>query len=96
MINRAKNLLNFHHNISAYRLHTNKNHYEILAVPKDSTFKQIKSQYLSQAKIYHPDISKAHSHLYSDLQEAYKALSNVESRKKYDLSLGIKHSNWEK
>jgi DnaJ-class molecular chaperone len=46
--------------------------------------------------MYHPDLSKDTSDLYQQIQAAYKVLINPEARKKYDLSLGIQNSIWEK
>lgn len=46
--------------------------------------------------MYHPDVSSNTEDFYQDIQSAYKVLINPDTRKKYDLSLGIQFSSWEK
>lgn len=75
-----------------------KNHYQILEIARDATVEQIKKAYFVMAKKYHPDspsdpgsgraggneteIKKFHK-----VAEAYKILSDKDSRKAYDLTL---------
>jgi len=65
-----------------------KNHYQILCIERDATAEQIKKAYFEMAKKYHPDsgdeteIKKFH-----EVAEAYKILSDKDSRKAYDLTL---------
>lgn len=61
-----------------------------------ASFKSIKEQYILKSKIYHPDVAKDTQQVYHQIQSAYKVLSSPDSRKKYDLSLGIQNSLWEK
>lgn len=61
-----------------------------------ANFKEIKEQYIIKSKIYHPDIAKDTQQIYHQVQSAYKVLINPDTRKKYDLSLGIQNSLWEK
>lgn len=44
----------------------------------------------------HPDQAQDTSDAYHEIQKAYKTLINPELRKKYDLSLGIRNSEWER
>jgi len=44
--------------------------------------------------MYHPDLCAKAEDRYQEIQRAYKVLINVQSRKVYDLSLGIQHSPW--
>ena len=49
------------------------------------TQEQIKQAYREQAKKYHPDINNTSSEeRFKDINEAYKVLSNISSKKKYD------------
>jgi curved DNA-binding protein CbpA len=67
-----------------------------LEVDEGANFKEIREKYLVSSKMYHPDISPKAEDRYYDIQRAYKVLMNPQSRKLYDLSLGIQHSPWEK
>lgn len=65
-----------------------KNHYEILGIKRLATSEEVKKAYFVMAKKYHPDsgdeteIKKFH-----EVAEAYKVLSDKDSRKAYDLTL---------
>lgn len=61
-----------------------------------ANFKEIKEKYILKSKIYHPDVAKDTQQIYHQIQSAYRVLISPESRKKYDLSLGIQTSLWEK
>lgn len=67
------------------------NYYEILKVSKTASQQEIRDSYKSLIKKYHPDIYTG-NHEYAEkitkeLNDAYKTLSNEETRKEYDLSL---------
>ena len=72
------------------------NHYDILKVQEQASFKEIKEKYIYQSKKYHPDVSPETAERYYKIQEAYQVLSNPGRRKKYDLGLGIRDSLWER
>ena len=66
-----------------------KDYFELLEVTKDSTKDEIKKSFMAKALVYHPDKAKTdvqrniHTRLYTDLQEAYRILTNDEARKQY-------------
>lgn len=65
-----------------------KDYYKILGLSTSkATNEEIKQAYREQAKKYHPDINsdnKFSEERFKDINEAYKVLSNMASRKKYD------------
>lgn len=68
-----------------------KNYYKILGLEKNikSTQEEIKSAYRTQAKKYHPDVNvnnKNAEERFKDINEAYKVLSDLTQKKKYDRS----------
>ncbi|MFH1410618.1 MAG: J domain-containing protein, partial [Patescibacteria group bacterium] len=66
-----------------------KNFYEILGVMCDANAEQIKKAYFVMAKKYHPDSGdESEVKKFHEVAEAYKVLSDPESRKVYDLTLG--------
>lgn len=73
-----------------------RSHYEELGVGEGAGFKEVKDSYLLLSKRYHPDVSPQSHEQYQRIQTAYKVLISPDQRKKYDLSLGISHSLWEK
>lgn len=71
-----------------------KNYYNVLDLPTDCSFDEIKKHYIEKVKHYHPDryshmsltkelMSKINE-IFKLIQVAYKTLSNPESRKNYD------------
>lgn len=67
------------------------NYYEILKVSQTASQQEIRDSYKNLIKKYHPDIYTG-NHEYAEkitkeLNDAYKTLSNKETRKEYDLSL---------
>jgi curved DNA-binding protein CbpA len=70
-----------------------KDHYKTLGIKRSATPEEVKKAYFEMAKKYHPDsgdeteIKKFH-----EVAEAYKVLSEPESRKAYDISLGAVES----
>lgn len=68
-----------------------KNYYKILGLEKNikSTQEEIKSAYRTQAKKYHPDVNvnnKNAEERFKDINEAYKVLSDLTQKKRYDRS----------
>ncbi len=68
-----------------------KDYYELLGLPRDVNLKmpQIKSAFMAKAMVWHPDKAPTeeaipiYTKVYEDLQQAYKILSNDESRRQY-------------
>ncbi len=68
-------------------------YYKILGVSKNASVSEIKKAYRKLIKIYHPDIyGNGKSDFVRLLNEAYKILSNPETRKIYDEK---NHSFWD-
>jgi DnaJ-class molecular chaperone len=70
-----------------------KNFYEILGVKRDATQKEIKKAFHGLSKKHHPDHGvgekekeKKHK-IMREITEAYATISDVDKRKKYDISL---------
>ena len=65
-----------------------KDYYKILGLENNKVnASEIKSAYREQAKKYHPDINSESSfseERFKDINEAYKVLSDVNARRKYD------------
>lgn len=65
-----------------------KDYYKILALETNKVnLDEIKVAYREQAKKFHPDVNKGNTKAeerFKDINEAYKILSNSQSRKKYD------------
>ncbi|MEG0552150.1 MAG: DnaJ domain-containing protein [Carnobacterium sp.] len=67
-----------------------KNHYITLGISKNATQELIKDAYRKLSKKHHPDVSggnKDSERLFLEIQEAYKVLKDVASRKAYDTQL---------
>ncbi|XP_073013305.1 NAD(P)H-quinone oxidoreductase subunit T, chloroplastic [Typha latifolia] len=69
----------------------NESHYQFLGVPVEADMEEIKAAYRRLSKEYHPDTTtlplKAASEKFIQLREAYKVLSNDNSRRFYDWTL---------
>lgn len=65
---------------------TFKDYYKILGIESVKvSSEEIKLAYRNQAKKFHPDINKESTgEIIKDINEAYKVLSNPQSKKKYD------------
>lgn len=65
---------------------TFKDYYKILGIDSVKvSSEEIKTAYRNQAKKFHPDINKESTgEIIKDINEAYKILSNPQSKKKYD------------
>jgi curved DNA-binding protein CbpA len=64
-----------------------KNHYRILGVKADATQEEIKKSYRKLAFKFHPDKNNgdlAVSDRFTEIQEAYQILSNIQKRKTFD------------
>ena len=67
-----------------------ESHYKTLGIKPDATPEHIKKAYFVMAKKYHPDAGdKTEIGKFHEVARAYKVLSDRETRKVYDLSLGI-------
>jgi len=68
------------------------NYYQILGVATNASQEEIKKRYLKLARRYHPDMKPGDEEAakkFARITEAYRVLSNVDSRYVYDLELGI-------
>ena len=74
-----------------------KNYYEILEVHPKASQEIIKKAYQTLAKKYHPDTSQLSYDIslkkMTELNEAYKVLSNSQKRQEYDKSFNYNHKN---
>ncbi len=65
-----------------------KDYYKILGLSTNKvTMAQIKTAYREQAKKYHPDVNindKKFEERFKDINEAYKVLSDISSKRRYD------------
>lgn len=65
-----------------------KDYYKILGLDDNKvTIDEIKSAYREQAKKYHPDVNSGDERIeerFKDIAEAYRNLSDIASRRKYD------------
>lgn len=77
------------------------NYYQILELPRNASFKDIKAQFRKLSKQYHPDLN---SHLTGKEKEendkkyvlmllAYDTLKDVKAKREYDASLGLRKNN---
>ncbi len=70
-----------------------KTHYEVLGIPEEATHDEIKKRYREMARKYHPDVARDKemaTQIFSLITEAYKTLSDEDSRKTYDAELSLK------
>ena len=81
---------------------TFKDYYKILGIDNIKvTNEEIKTAYRNQAKKFHPDINKESTgEIIKDINEAYKILSNPQTKKKSEvLSTSVKSvwcfANWD-
>ncbi len=69
-----------------------QNYYKILGIDVDASVEEVKKAYLELARKYHPDRNPDREEIgrkFSEVNEAYRTLSNSDSRYAYDLELGI-------
>ncbi len=75
----------------------NRTYYDILGVSSDATFEEITNAKNTLAKVYHPDANIKNNidttSYMQEILEAYRTLSNPDSRRKYDIKIfgGRKH-----
>lgn len=75
-------------------LHTDKDYYKILNIPKNADTKEIRKAYLNFTKMYHPDKQgqlseeqqKKNDEKMSEINEAYETLSDEGKRREYDMA----------
>ena len=73
-----------------------RNFYEVLGVPQNATIEQIKKKYRELAHKYHPDVAKDHNlgqKVFSQINQAYRELSDPEKRAAYNQSLEADRQN---
>ena len=62
-----------------------KDYYKILGLENNRVSQdEIKIAFRDQAKKYHPDVNNDTEERFKDINEAYKVLSGVQSKRKYD------------
>lgn len=65
-----------------------KDYYKVLGLETNKvTAEEIKTAYREQAKKYHPDVNvgdKRSEERFKDINEAYKLLSQTQTKRKYD------------
>ena len=78
-------------------MHTARNHYEVMGLPRNATVAQIKRRYKQLVRKYHPDVAtdKEMAHrLFIQITEAYQALSDPVRRKAYDETLKMEDTHF--
>ena len=70
-----------------------RTYYDILGVSREATLQEITSAKNALAKVYHPDANMNQgidtTACMQEILEAYRVLSNPESRHEYDKELGV-------
>jgi curved DNA-binding protein CbpA len=61
--------------------------YQLLELPRHATLDDIKQQYRKLSLLYHPDKKTGDQEKYTQINLAYRVLSNDKKRKKYDNAL---------
>lgn len=76
----------------------NVNHYEVLGVKPDASFKDIKKAYRDLAMQYHPDVCKAPNcaSKFIEITEAYEVLIDKDKRTIYDSEYTIRSEFYQK
>ncbi len=69
-----------------------QDYYKILGIDVNASTEEVKRAYLGLARKYHPDRNPDREDIgrkFAEVNEAYKTLSNTDSRYAYDLELGV-------
>jgi len=64
-----------------------KDYYKLLGVPREASEKDIRAAYRKLARKYHPDVNRndpAAESTFKEVNEAYQALADAETRRRYD------------
>ena len=61
-----------------------KNYFEILGVSENASEEEIKKQYRTLSKKYHPDINPDGAEKFKDIAEAYDVLSDPNKKIRYE------------
>lgn len=75
------------------------NYYDILGIPENSTYDEIKTKYRELVKKYHPDVNngnKEAEEYFKKIVEAYEFLSNVKKNNNYEIKNNTKETNQNK
>ena len=62
-------------------------YYDVLQLPKNASFEQIKKQYRKMSLEHHPDRANGNEEMFKKISEAYEHLSDENNRRSYDQSL---------
>jgi DnaJ-class molecular chaperone len=62
-------------------------YYDVLQLPKNASFEQIKKQYRKMSLEHHPDRVNGNEEMFKKISEAYEHLSDENNRRIYDQSL---------
>lgn len=62
-----------------------KDYYKILEVTENSTDDEIKKQYRTLSKKYHPDVNPDGAEIFKDISEAYENIGTKQKRDEYNL-----------
>ena len=63
----------------------NKDYYKILEIDKNSSYDELKKQYRSLSKLYHPDVMKTGDEFkFKEINNAFEVLSDAKTRQEYD------------
>jgi len=71
-----------------------ENYYEILGVESEASLEEIKKAYKKRAMEWHPDRPSGSEQKFKKLVNAYKIISNEETRKNYDRRRRNTNSNF--
>lgn len=70
---------------------SNFNYYDILELKPNCSQREIRTNYIRLAKIYHPDIYKGSDNdRFKKIKEAYEILKFPEKREDYDIKINVK------
>ena len=73
--------------LKVYRRYATQSHYDVLALPRSASQKEIKSKFYELSKKHHPDISPDTAKLFTEINAAYGVLKDERSRRDYDRTL---------